>query len=475
MKVLTSAEMREVDRLTVELGVPEPVLMENAASRVVELLEERFSPLSDHRIVVFCGKGNNGGDGLAIARQLWTRYSPRSLDVVRAEPAEEITLPMRQATIVVDALLGTGIRGGARGRTLELIHEINTGFPFAKVVAVDIPSGMSSDSGRSEGEFARADYTVTFTALKVAHAMAPNCDSMGEVRLGPIGSPENLYETVSLHVSEPADFRDLLKPRPKESNKGSYGHAIVVGGAEGKYGAAEMAGLAALRAGAGLVTVASSAPALRTLELMTEALPETVEALEKTAARKTVLAIGPGLGDDPKMVALVRWSVRESPQPMVVDADGLNALVGSDWRAGGRLRVITPHPGEMARLCGVTVADVQADRLGLARATADKRGVVVVLKGNRTIVAFPDGRAWINPTGSPGMATGGTGDILTGLIAGLLAQFPHQQEPAILAAVYLHGLCGELAAAALGEMCLIATDLLTYLPEAMRVCRQVPH
>ena len=475
MKVLTAAQMKEVDRRTVELGISEPALMENAAARVVELMAERFAPLGEHRIVVLCGKGNNGGDGLVIARQLRMRFAPREVHVVRVEPADEITGAMRNATIVVDALLGTGLRGGARGRTLELIREINAGFPLARVVAVDIPSGMASDSGTSEGEFARADYTVTFTALKVAHALAPNCDRMGEVRVAPIGSPSGLYDAVTLHVIEPVDFRDLLQPRPKESNKGSYGHVLVVGGAHGKYGAAEMTGLSALRAGAGLVTVASSAPALRTLELMTEALPQSMEAFEKTAARKSVVALGPGLGDDAGMVALARRCFAETLLPMVVDADGLNALAGSEWHAGGQLRVVTPHPGEMSRLCGLPVAEVQADRLGAARTMAALRGVVVVLKGNRTIVAFPDGRAWVNPTGSPGMATGGTGDILTGLVAGLLAQHPDRQAAAVLAAVYLHGLCGELGAAVLGEKCLIATDLLTYLPEAMRICAAVSH
>ena len=474
MKVLTAAQMREVDRQTIELGIAEPALMENAAARVVELMAERFPPLGEHRMVVLCGKGNNGGDGLVIARQLRMRFGPREVHVVRVEPADEITGAMRNATIVVDALLGTGLRGGAQGRTLELIREINIGFPLARVVAVDIPSGMSSDSGTSEGEFARADYTVTFTALKVAHALAPNCDRMGKVRVGPIGSPSRLYDAVTLHVTEPADFKDLLQPRPKESNKGSYGHVLVVGGAQGKYGAAEMTGLSALRSGAGLVTVASSAPALRTLELMTEALPQSMEAFAKTAARKSVVALGPGLGDDPEMVALARRCFAETALPMVVDADGLNALAGSNWHAGARLRVITPHPGEMSRLCGASVAEVQADRLGAARTIAAAHGVVLVLKGNRTIVAFPDGRAWVNPTGSPGMATGGTGDILTGLIAGLLAQHPDRQA-AVLAAVYLHGLCGELGAAVLGEKCLIATDLLTYLPEAMRICAAVPH
>jgi NAD(P)H-hydrate epimerase len=458
-----------------ELGISGPILMENAGCRVVELIAEKFAPLSEHRIVVLCGKGNNGGDGLVAARQLTTRFSPHSVHVVRVDPADEITPEMRLATIVIDALLGTGLEGSARGRPLELIHEINTGFPLAKVVAVDIPSGMPSDSGRSEGEVARADYTVTFTALKVAHAMPPNCDRMGEIRVGQIGSPAYLYEAVKLNATDPGEFRHLLQPRPKDSNKGNYGHVLAVGGAPGKVGAVEMAGLSALRAGAGLVTVASSAPTLRTLELMTEALPYTYEALEKAAARKTVLAIGPGLGSDPQLVNLVRQSMADSEQPLVVDADGLNALAGSDWNAGARLRVLTPHPGEMSRLCGKPISEVQSDRLGTARSLAESRGAVVVLKGHRTVIAFPDGRAWINPPGSPAMATGGTGDILTGLVAGMLAQFPRQHEAAILAAVYLHGLSGEIGAAAIGEQCLIATDLLTYLPEAMRNCAAVPH
>ena len=475
MKVLTSEEMREVDRLTIELGIEGPILMENAGARVVELIAGKFSPLSEHRIVVLCGKGNNGGDGLVVARQLNTRFSPRAVHIVRAEPADEITPEMRQATIVVDALLGTGLNGSARGRTLDLIREINTGFPLARVVAVDIPSGMPSDSGRSEGEVARADYTVTFTALKVAHAMPPNCDRMGEIRVGPIGSPAHLYKGVKLNATDPGEFRHLLQPRSRDSNKGNYGHVLIVGGAPGKAGAVEMAGLAGLRAGAGLVTVASSAPTLRTLELMTEALPNTFEALQKAAERKTVVAIGPGLGNDPRFVELVRRSVAEMEQPMVVDADGLNALAGFAWNAGTRLRVLTPHPGEMSRLCGKSISEVQSDRLGTAREFSASQGAVVVLKGHHTIIAFPDGRAWINGPGSPGMATGGTGDILTGLIAGMLAQFPKDYEAAILSAVYLHGLSGEIGAAALTEQCLIATDLLTYLPEAMRTCAAVPH
>src|SRR5437868_3877084 len=291
MKVLTAAQMREVDRRTIEMGIPGIVLMENAGHRVVELLEEKFAPLRSQRIVVVCGKGNNGGDGLVVARQLFTRIHPAALDVVLfAEPGElkgdaaqnlralqacgcklthEITAPMRTASIVVDALLGTGITGPATGRMLEGIRTVNNEFPLAKSVAVDIPSGMPSDSPKPVGEMARADYTVTFTAPKIAQALPPNCDAVGELRVGAIGSPPDLYESddsIFLSVVQPVMFQSVLAPRPKDSNKGNYGHVLVVAGSPGKPGAAAMCGMAALRAGAGLVTVASAESALAAID-----------------------------------------------------------------------------------------------------------------------------------------------------------------------------------------------------------------
>ena len=492
MKVLTSAQMRVVDERTAHLGIAGPILMENAGHRVVEFLAERYAPLSRHRVVVLCGKGNNGGDGFVAARQLYTRFRLRSLHIVAAAPDAEseplrmlqacgcavtrdITPSMRAATLVVDAVLGTGLAGQARGRALDLIREINTGFPGADVVAVDIPSGMNSDSGESAGEIARADACVTFTAPKVSHALAPNCERLGHWRVGHIGSPASLMDDVRLHLTGPEDFRELLLPRVRESNKGLYGHVLVAGSVHGKAGAAEMAGIAALRAGAGLVTVSSSANHLWHVELMTASLPASLQELRRAAERKNVIAIGPGLGAADNAVRLVREAVVECEQSMVVDADGLNALAGYTWSAGDRLRVLTPHPGEMARLADLPVAQVQADRLGVAQRYAERTGAVVVLKGNRTVIAFPNGDTWINPTGSPAMASGGTGDILTGLIAGLLAQFEQEPEIAVLAGVYLHGLAGELGAKAFGEKPLIATDLLNYLPEALRECSRIPN
>jgi len=503
VKVLTAAQMREVDRRTIDMGIPGVVLMENAGHRVVEVLAEKFSPLAAQRIAILCGKGNNGGDGMVVARQLFTRFQPRALHVVLlAAPEElkgdaalnyrmlqvcgcpvtrEIPADARMATIVVDALLGTGISGPATGAMRDAICEINSSFPLAQVVAVDIPSGMPSDTGDPLGDHARADYTVTFTAPKPAHALAPNCDAVGELRVAAIGSPPALYdadESIWLSLVGPALFREVLAPRPRAGHKGSFGHVLAIAGSHGKTGAAAMCGMAALRAGAGLVTVASEESAIPVIaghaaELMTEVLSsETISAL---AANKDVIAIGPGLGAAPETIALVRRAFAEFAQPMVVDADALNALAGTDWAGGGKFRVLTPHPGEMGRLCGKTTAEISADRLAAARGLATDRQVRLVLKGERSLIAFPDGRVWINPTGTPAMGTGGTGDILTGMTAALLGQFPKQRDQAIAAAVYLHGLAGQLGAAALTEKCLNATDLLRYLPAALEECARLSH
>lgn len=505
MKVLTAAQMREVDRQTIDAGIPALVLMENAGHRVVEFLEEKFAPLAEHRIAILCGKGNNGGDGMVIARQLFTRIHPRALHVFLASPTDglspdaaaqlrmleicgcpvsyELTPEMRCADIVLDALLGTGLRGPATGRMAELIGEINQGFPDAKIVAVDIPSGMTSDDALTEGECVRACYTVTFTAPKIGQVLPPNCDQVGELRVGAIGSPESFYDHTTVSLVEPRRFAPLFARRKPSAHKGDFGHVLIVAGSRGKAGAAAMAALSALRAGAGLVTVATPCSALASVaqyapEYMTAALPETsdgtmsqaaLEVIRHLARDKDVIAIGPGLTTNPETVEVVRTLFAELPQPVIVDADGLNALAATEWTAAGP-RVLTPHPGEMARLCGTTTSAVQQDRLATAQSFATSRGVSLVLKGQRSLIAFRSGEVWINPSGSPAMASGGTGDILTGLAAGLLAQHPNQPDLAIAAAVWLHGRAGELGAACLGEQALIATDLLRFLPEAQREC-----
>jgi hydroxyethylthiazole kinase-like uncharacterized protein yjeF len=508
MKVLTAAQMREVDRRTTERGVPGIVLMENAGHRVVEFLERRLAPLAAQRIVVLCGKGNNGGDGMVVARQLYTRIRPAALHVVLlAEPGElkgdaaanyqmlqacgclvatEIPATARNATLLIDALLGTGVSGPATGRMLEGIREINSGFPLAKVAAVDIPSGMPSDSGEPVGEIARADFTVTFTAPKVGQVLAPNCDHVGELAVCPIGTPPELFEkddTIFLSLIEPSMFRHLLAPRPPSGHKGTFGHVLVVAGSRGKTGAAAMSGMSSLRAGAGLVTVASAVSAIPIIagyaaELMTEPLEENESGgvsrnapIERLAEGMTVIAMGPGMGRHPDIEALVTRVAAAIEQPMVIDADGLTAKI----HGSGKVRVMTPHPGEMGRLTGKSIAEVQKDRVGVARSFAVEHSVALVLKGQRTLIAFPDGAVWINPTGTPALGTGGTGDILTGQISGFLAQFPHDWQNAVAAAVYLGGLAGQIGAREVGDKGLIATDLLRYLPRAMEECAGLPH
>lgn len=493
MKILTATEMRAVDRRTIEAGIQGIILMENAACRVVEFLAERFAPIEQHRILVLCGKGNNGGDGMAIVRQIHVRWPLAQLRVelfcdpseltgdaaanyamLKAAEALHQDAMTRPPTLVIDALLGTGITGPATGRALDGIRKINalTAGGETKAIAVDVPSGLPSDSGEPTGEFAHADFTVTFTAPKPCHAFPPNCDHIGEMIVAQIGTPASFYADCKLELLEPAMFRELLAPRPPDGHKGTFGHALIVAGSAGKTGAAAMSGLGALRAGAGLVTVASDPAAIGQIsshapELMTAS----IEQLDEAAEGKTVIAMGPGLGRTRETDALVQRALREFAQPMVIDADALSG----DIRGNGRVRVLTPHPGEMARISGKSAAEIAEDRVGVARAFATEHEVTLVLKGQHSVIAFPDGRAWINPTGSPAMGTGGTGDVLTGMTAGFLAQFPKQPDLAVAAAVYLHGLAGEIGARAVGEKCLIATDLFDYLPDAMEECAQVPH
>jgi hydroxyethylthiazole kinase-like uncharacterized protein yjeF len=496
--------MGAVDRATIEAGIPGLILMENAAHACVQYLDEKFAPLGRERIAVVCGKGNNGGDGLAIARQIYTRFHPSELWVVMvADPAElkgdaarnfvmlhacglqeyrEFGPEMRCATLVIDAVLGTGLRGPAQGDALNAIREINRAFPYAKVFAVDIPSGLSGDSGAIPGEYVRADATVTFTAPKVCHAMPPAANLMGDLRIAPIGSPAALYEEdsgITLALVTPQSIAPLFAPRARDGNKGKYGHVLMVAGSRGKSGAAAMAGLAALRAGAGLVTVACPESALDSVaahspEVMTVPLAALAE-IDGLAEKLSLIAIGPGIGTGDEIRAGVLRLFSESKKPMVVDADALNCIAGRPWIGGDALRVLTPHPGEMSRLMGRAIAEIQNDRIAAVRSLATERRVIVVLKGERTLIGFPDGRVWINPTGSPAMATGGTGDILTGMISGLLGQFPGTPDLAVAAAVYLHGLAGEIAARHLMEQPVIATDLLRFLPEGIRAITHVPN
>lgn len=509
MKILTAAEMREVDRLTIERGIPGLILMENAGNRVVDFLQQTFAPLDTHRVVIVCGKGNNGGDGFVIARQLFTRNLCRELTVVELfDPAElsgdaganrqmleacgcPVTRGLRNepncATIVVDAILGTGLSGPAKAPALDAIRILNQQFPLAQKVAVDIPSGLPSDGTNPTGEFVRTDYTVTFTAAKRSQVLSPIYENVGQLTIVPIGTPDEICGTnpaYPLNLTTPDDICRLFAKRARNSNKGLYGHVLVVGGSFGKSGAPAMTGLGSYRSGAGLVTVGIPKSALTAVaavrpELMTEPMEETDKGrvsfaegdrLLKLLESMTVLAIGPGLGTDLETVRLVKRLYAEAAVPAVVDADALNALAGNLPHTS-KIRILTPHPGEMGRLTGKSTKEVQADRLGIAQRLAKESGAAVVLKGDRTVIAFSDGETWVDPTGCPAMATGGTGDILTGMIAGLIAQHPDDWKRAVVAAVWLHGRCGELGADYWGEQALLASDILEFLPKAMNEVR----
>lgn len=519
MKILTASEMQRIDRLTTECyGVPSLTLMETAGRAVVEFLSSQFESLAQHRIVILCGKGNNGGDGLVVARLLRERgFEPRVLlfadpKVLRGDAAAnyERLLPsgspevianaeawqataasLTGTTLFIDALLGTGLTKPLGGFLLEVVRHINMTFSAARVLAVDLPSGISADSGELIGEHMRADFSVTFTAPKISHVFPPACERIGEWVVRQIGTPAEALEndsSLTLNYTDRQDVDWIATPRSASGHKGNYGHVLILAGSIGKTGAAAMAARAALRAGAGLVTVATAKSALPIIsalgvEFMTEALPETEdgsislralegERLDKLVAGKTVLAIGPGIGGHPETAEFVRAVVNKYSLPLVLDADGLNAFAGrmesfrKDLRPAGAT-VFTPHPGEMARLTKKSTVEIQAQRLAVAREFSQKYGITLVLKGFRTLIASPDGQVEVNPTGNPGMATGGTGDVLTGLTAGLLAQFPsHPVGEVATAAVYLHSLAGDLAAAELGQPSMLAGDLLEMIPEA---------
>jgi len=510
MKIVSAEEMRGIDRVTTErFGVPSLALMENAGSAVADYVLARHA--AAERIVVFCGKGNNGGDGFVAARKLQERG--KSVQVILlADPAdlrgdaaamfgkllspaivvhssaelksERVRLSL-QGDLYLDAALGTGFKPPVNGLYGDAIAIMNAS--WIPVIAVDIPSGADADAmGPQPGTIARADAMVTFTAPRPAHVFSVLTE--GPTVVADIGSPdEAIVSALQLNVITARDVAPLIGPRPAESNKGNYGHVLVIGGSLGKAGAAAMAGMAALRAGAGLSTVATPKSVLGTVagfhpELMTEPLPETDSGTISTGAQarieelskgKTVLAIGPGISRDPQTAELVRTLAAKIQLPMVVDADGLNAFEGrtGELNGKGRTLVITPHPGEMARLVGCTIADVQKDRLGVARKFAREHELILALKGHRTLVVRPDGESWVNMTGNPGMATGGTGDILTGMVAGMIAQHSTDAFAAVLAAVHLHGLAGDVMRERVGEHSLVATDLLRGLPEAFRRTR----
>lgn len=515
MRILSAAEMREVDRLTTErLGVPSLTLMENAGSAVAAYCISQIKA----QILIVCGQGNNGGDGLVAARHILRSggnvqvASLASYDQVRGDAKVNLDALILSGlrpyflsdfeqwcdfassvpppNILVDAIWGIGLRQPAEGFFAQVIDDINQRFTSAQVVAIDLPSGLNADSHEIIGPSIRADVTLTMTAPKICLAFPPAAELAGKVRVIPIGSPDSLVEEISkqkLHWLEEPDCRFVVKPRPVGSNKGAFGHALIIAGSVGKTGAAVLAGRAALRTGAGLVTVATALSAQPVVaqfmpEMMTIPLPETpVGSIDLTAfdygtldqaiRNKSVIAIGPGITTHPDTQEFVRRLVQRYPLPMILDADALNAFADHthELKGTGRTLVLTPHPGEFARLIKTTPQVVQSDRKNFAREFATRHQVILVLKGFRSLIASPQGEVFVCPTGNPGMAKGGTGDALTGLLAGLMSQFTSEPaEKIVSAAVYLHGRAGDYACEQYGVLSMLAGDLIECLPSVFQ-------
>jgi ADP-dependent NAD(P)H-hydrate dehydratase / NAD(P)H-hydrate epimerase len=520
MKILTAAEMNQVDRLTSErLGISPATLMENAGKSVADFIAHRIPEIAHKKIVVLCGKGNNGGDGFVVARHLLRRGAAPDVflfaaleemkgeaatnantwrdgggrfQMIRSSQGWDAAKPtLTAADVIIDALLGTGTRGAVTGLLAEVIGDVNTAATSAhapQVIAVDIPSGLAADTGAAEGPAVNATYTITFTAPKIG-MVSGNADAyLGELHVGKIGSPYELIDEVgagNVYWVDAEEVATFAKPRKPSGNKGDYGHALIIAGSYGKSGAAVMASWAALRAGAGLVTAAIpetilAIVAAHTPEIMTEPLPATKAGTLAMAAfnnsrfaklldKKKALAIGPGLGSNDETVSAIHKLVSDRAVPIILDADGLNAFAGKAAQLlnfAGQL-ALTPHPGEMSRLADTTIKDVQSRRLEIATTSAKNWNAHVVLKGQGTIIAAPDDRAFVNSTGNAGMGTAGSGDVLTGILAGLTAQFGTKDWPRVLAfGVYLHGLAGDIAYEDFSRAPLLATDLIRALPRA---------
>lgn len=519
MIVVTAAEMRQIDQDTIEgIGIPGIVLMETAGSAIVRAIEQHYPTYK--RIGIFAGKGNNGGDGIVIARQLvhtgydvhlflvsppdsFTGEAHTNLQIAKnlklsiTEILTDTALGIEKdgtlnhiasCELLVDAIFGTGLRGEVREPIATVINTINN-LP-TPILSVDLPSGLDADTGNPLGTCVQADRTVTIGLPKRGLLIHPGAELAGKLEVVDIGFPEQVIDAqnIKVHWTTAAQAAKWVPPRPPSSHKGTYGRVFIVAGSTGMTGAAALASEAALRAGAGLVALGTPKhlnPILEGLlpEVMTLPLPETdagslaVSAtstiLEYAERTKSVLAIGPGLSQNPETVTLVHQLVRENQEQglgleMVIDADGLNALA-QDREIISLLdkeTVLTPHPGEMARLANTTISTLEADRISTAQQFANQQGVTLVFKGAPTVTSTPNGNVWINATGNPGMATGGMGDLLTGIIAGLMAQGIPSESAAALG-VYAHGLAGDIVSDRLGTHGLIASDVLKTVPEAI--------
>ena len=511
MKVVTAAEMRRIDKDTIEgIGIPGIVLMETAGSEIVRAIEQHYP--TAQRIGVFVGKGNNGGDGLVIARQL--AHAGREVQIFLVSPAKSFTgeaftnldiaknlglqieeiltdavfFDTLRCDLLVDAIFGTGLRSAVREPIANIINTIND-IPIP-ILSVDLPSGLDADSGNPLGACVQADRTLTIGLPKRGLLLHPGAELAGKLEVVDIGFPQQVIDAQNIKVNwtTEKDAAAWIPSRLPASYKGSYGRVLVVAGSTGMTGAAALASEAALRVGAGLVTLAipqslNTILEVKLSEVMTLPLPETEAGslaesststiLEYAKKTKSLLAIGPGISQHPETVGLVHQLISENHKQelglrMVIDADGLNALAQATDLIPllGTETVLTPHPGEMARLTNTPISTLESNRIGTAEEFANQHGVTLVLKGAPTITSNPNGETWVNSTGNAGMATAGMGDVLTGIIAGLMAQNMSSETAAMLG-VYLHGLAGDIAAEKLGLHGLIAGDVLQAVPQAI--------
>ena len=513
MYLLTAAEMRRMDEMTIEnFGLPGRVLMENAGRGATRVILEKFPDIYAEDVTVVAGRGNNGGDGFVIARylaqagvnvQVYLLAERRkvrgdalaNLEMLSALDIEVVEVPdetafarikaeMGRNSLWVDAILGTGLSDEVKGLFKAVINYINN-HP-APVFAVDIPSGLSSETGNPMGAGIKADVTATFAFAKIGHLLMPGATLTGRLHIIDIGIPPYVVEHVAprQHLSRAGEIRASMKARPAQSHKGTTGHLLAAAGSPGKTGAAVMTAMAAMRCGAGLVTVCvperiNTAVECQACEAMTHPIPDSGTGILTNAAAndilalledKRCLALGPGIGTDGKTIRLVENLVKKSPVPVVLDADGLNCIAGNPAKAlKGRKAdvVLTPHPGEMARLTGLTTEDIQKDRVGTARSFAETHGVYIVLKGARTIMAMPDGRVQVNPTGNPGMASGGMGDVLTGMIAGFITQ-GYNIRSSLRIAVYIHGAAADTLHRQQAYYGYLASDVMNMIPETIK-------
>ncbi|NLF46614.1 MAG: NAD(P)H-hydrate dehydratase [Syntrophomonadaceae bacterium] len=511
MKLVKAVEMQDIDHRAVsEFGIPSLILMENAGRQTAEMVKDMSGCLEGKKVIILAGRGNNGGDGLAAARHLLNGGACPVVFLLgqadQLSPDSEINLTILQkmtdkiyplieeghwekliwellgGDIIIDAIYGIGFKGGFSDFETRIVQLIN--HSKLPVLSVDIPSGVDADSGVVRGEAVKAAATVTFALPKLGLVLEPGREFAGRLTIADISIPGDLLENPHLPVNliTEAMAASLLGPRDINAHKGTYGHALLIGGSTGLSGAILLAAQGALKSGAGLVSAAlpaslvgifdavsrevMSIPLVETLQgaIALEALP----AIENILGTSSVCAVGPGLSRYNEANAILRFILERAGIPVVIDADGLNALEGDINIIKERQVpvVLTPHPGEMARMTGKSIEEIQADRIHYAVHYAREWGATVVLKGNKTIVAAPDGQAYINITGNPGMASAGSGDILCGMITGFISQGITPVKAAVLA-VYLHGLSGDHAAAARGQRGLVAGDLLEALPQVM--------